>query len=249
MDKKQYYTKNKEKILERQKEYRKKNKDRLSEQKRKYCQKNKNILSKKKKEWYQKNKDRILKQAKEYYQENKDLLSKNHRKYYQENKKRLLKYYREYYQKYYQKNKDLILERQREYCQKNRYKINKNDREKNKKDLKYNLNNKVKRSISHALKDNKNGRRWEILVGYTVNDLIKHLQSTMPKGYDWQDVLEGRLHIDHIIPISVFNFTKPEHPDFKRCWALENLQLLPAKENILKNNKIYKPFQPSLILE
>lgn len=34
--------------------------------------------------------------------------------------------------------------------------------------------------------------------------------------------------------------------DFKRCWALRNLQLLPAKDNLRKNAKIGKPFQPSL---
>lgn len=28
-------------------------------------------------------------------------------------------------------------------------------------------------------------------------------------------------------------------------WALKNLQLLPAKENMTKNAKLEKPFQPS----
>jgi len=68
----------------------------------------------------------------------------------------------------------------------------------------------------------------------------------MPKGYCWQDFLEGKLHIDHKIPISAFNFTKSEHIDFKRCWALSNLQLLPARENIIKSNHLSKPFQPAL---
>ena len=45
---------------------------------------------------------------------------------------------------------------------------------------------------------------------------------------------------------SAFNFSKPEHIDFKRCWSLENLRLLPAMENIKKHNKLFKPFQPAL---
>lgn len=98
------------------------------------------------------------------------------------------------------------------------------------------------------LRDEKNGRHWGSLIGYTIHKLTKHLQRTMPKGYSWQDYLRGRLHIDHIIPISAFNFTKSEHPDFRRCWALGNLRLLPAKENMIKHNKLDKPFQLALEL-
>jgi len=32
----------------------------------------------------------------------------------------------------------------------------------------------------------------------------------------------------------------------KRCWALSNLRLLPAKENMIKHNKLDRPFQPAL---
>jgi len=167
----------------------------------------------------------------------------------------------EYMKKYREKNKDKINEQKRQrvkinseyqilYRKKNKEKVNKNrrryEKERKKIDLKYNLNYKISRVIRISLKGNKNGRCWEDLVGYTVNDLIKRLQATMPKGYIWQDFLEGKLHIDHKIPKSIFNFTKPEHIDFKRCWALKNLQLLPARENLIKSNKIKKPFQLSL---
>lgn len=83
------------------------------------------------------------------------------------------------------------------------------------------------------------------MVGYKLEELEKHLQSTVPKGYTWQDFLDGELWIDHIIPVSVFNFTKPEHEDFKRCWALENLRVIPARENMEKGARLYEPFQAS----
>ena len=119
--------------------------------------------------------------------------------------------------------------------------------EKNKKNLQYRLNQRMRSSIWCALKKSvKNGRKWEELVGYTVEQLKKHLKSTMPDNYLWQDFLDGELHIDHIIPISAFNFDIPEHLDFRRCWALENLRLLPKKENLSKFNKIIMPFQTSL---
>jgi hypothetical protein len=184
--------------------------------------------------------------SKKYYQNNKDKISKYNKKYQEENREKVLKQK----QIYREANKKRIAEYRKEYNKNNKNKIlkHKNQYAKNKRktDLKYNLSNRISRSIRHTIKDNKNGKHWESLVGYTTNDLIKHLQKTIPKGYTWQDFMEGKLHIDHIIPISVFNFTKPEHIDFKRCWSLKNLRLLPAEENLKKNNKLYKPFQPAL---
>lgn len=113
-------------------------------------------------------------------------------------------------------------------------------------DLNYNLSHRMSSMIWQSLKGNKAGRTWESLTGYNLADLIKRLKKTMPAGYTWEDIFNGKLHIDHIIPISAFNFTKPEHTDFKRCWALSNLRLLPVKENLSKHNHLDRPFQPAL---
>jgi len=142
----------------------------------------------------------------------------------------------------------------KEYCKDNKIDYYKEYRrryynKKYKTDLKHQLSHKIKVAIYISLKrGSKKGRHWEDLVGYTCNRLKKYLEKTMPKNYTWQDYMEGYLHIDHIIPISVFNFIKSEHPDFKRCWALDNLQLLPARDNHKKINKLKKPFQPALRL-
>lgn len=113
-------------------------------------------------------------------------------------------------------------------------------------DLKFNLNSRMSCLIRQSLKSNKAGRHWEDLVEYNLKDLIRRLKKTIPIGYTWQDYMNGRLHIDHIIPKSAFNFTKVKHTDFQRCWALDNLQLLSARENLIKTNKILRPFQPCL---
>lgn len=121
--------------------------------------------------------------------------------------------------------------------------------ERQKKDLKYRLNCRMKTGIRQSLKfGSKNGRSWESLVPYNYKQLKRRLDFTMPNGYTWQDFLNGDLHIDHIIPISAFNFDESEHLDFSKCWALSNLQLLPAKENISKGKKLYVTIQPSLRL-
>ena len=120
-------------------------------------------------------------------------------------------------------------------------------RDKYRRDEKYSLNGRISSTIWKSLRHNVKGKKeWEGKVGYTLKHLIKHLKKTIPERHTWQDFLNGKLHIDHIIPKNVFNFTDPEHIDFKRCWALQNLRLLPARENIKKGSKLSKPFQPAL---
>jgi hypothetical protein len=117
---------------------------------------------------------------------------------------------------------------------------------------KFNINHVLSRNfsnqISKALKERGGRKRgsWETILGYTTADLKSHLMRTMPDGYVWGDYLSGELHVDHIIPISAHNYESQNDIDFKRCWALSNLRLLPRLENMRKKDKLDKPFQPSL---
>lgn len=97
------------------------------------------------------------------------------------------------------------------------------------------IDHRMTTAIRIALNGGKNKRKWTDLVGYTTRDLIDHLSKTMPHGYSWDRL--GELHIDHIIPKSLFRYESVEDSSFKACWALDNLQLLPALENLKKNNK------------
>lgn len=98
--------------------------------------------------------------------------------------------------------------------------------------------------MSDCLRHGKGGRSWEKLVNFTLKELMAHLEKQFQSGMTWSNY--GEWHIDHIIPVSVFNYTSPEHIDFKRCWSLSNLQPLWAKDNFDKKAKITEPFQPSL---
>lgn len=127
--------------------------------------------------------------------------------------------------------------------------INRKEREyqKARADLGFRISRNLRAAIHSSLRGNKNGARWERIVGYTAEKLIKHLEKNFKPGMNWRNY--GLWHIDHKTPISVFNFTSYRHPDFKRCWSLKNLQPLWAAENLSKNNKLTKPFQPLLPLE
>ncbi|MBA7554373.1 hypothetical protein ES705_46988 [subsurface metagenome] len=204
--------------LEISKQWRKDN----PEYAKQYYKNNLEKVKERSKQWYKNNLEYMKKYAKKYYKNNLEKVNKCHKQWRKNNIEEVRKYHNQY-----QKDRDKI-------------------------DLKFNLNRKIGKAICQSLKinnygqSNKKGRHWEPLVGYTLNDLLDRLRKTMPAGYTWKDYLTGDLHIDHIIPISAFNFTRPEHTDFKRCWELENLQLLPAKENLIKHNNLDKPFQPAL---
>lgn len=117
-------------------------------------------------------------------------------------------------------------------------------------DLRYALRIRMTNMIGQTLRrrrSGKGGKSWRQLVPYTIDELKHHLQKTMPNGYTWDDFMSGRLHIDHKIPHSVFNYSSPADHDFTRCWALSNLQLLPAEINIKKGASLSKPFQPTLL--
>ena len=152
-----------------------------------------------------------------------------------------------YKKAYYQKNKDKIIIRQKIYNNKHRIEISKYFCSLLKSNISYRLNRLMGSSIWKILKSKKDGKSWIKYTDYTLGELVEHLKSTLPKGYTWDDYINGAdLHIDHIIPKSIFNITSMECTDFKRCWSLNNLQLLPAKENLIKGAKLNKPFQPSL---
>jgi len=183
------------------------------------------------KEYQLKNKDKINKRERESYLRNKDKRNKQQKEYNIKNRDKILEYQKEYYYK----NREKILEKNIEY-NRTRYKT----------DPKYRLNMNISGRVRNSLKGNKNGRHWEDLVGYTLNDLKKHIEKQFTDGMNWANY--GEWHIDHIIPLSAFNFTKPKHIGFRKAWTLENLQPLWAEENLSKNAKLYYDFQGHLAI-
>ncbi len=96
----------------------------------------------------------------------------------------------------------------------------------------------IRNTIKRWTGESKRGRSWESVVGYTAEQVLERLLSTMPEGYSWDDFQSGALHIDHIHPISRFDFSSYEDEQFRQCWALSNLQLLPAHDNMSKWNRL-----------
>jgi hypothetical protein len=106
-----------------------------------------------------------------------------------------------------------------------------------KKNVSYLINHRMADGIRKSLRNNKKGK-WLGYVDYSVEELWTRLLDTMPSGYTVEDFISGELHIDHIYPMSKFDIQSPQDEGFTKCWALGNLRLLPAIENIRKSNKV-----------
>ena len=223
-----YYKNNQEKIAARGKQYYQDNKERIRERHKQYYQDDKEETAARGKQYYQDNKEKI----KQYRQDNKEKIAAKAKQWHQANKERQNKRSRDYYKKnkekiaaqakrYYQDNKERRNEYRNEYV-KNRLKNDEQFR------IRYYLSTALRKSLKTAKTTKKNSTLN--YIGCSIESLQEHLNST--KKPDWGD----NLHIDHIIPSSLFDHTNEE--EIKKCWNWRNLRYLPAEKNMSKKDKL-----------
>ena len=157
---------------------------------------------------------------------------------------------KEYSKQYRQDNKEEINEYNKQYREDNKeqlkqydqdHKEERNERDRNRyhNDPAYALMKNVSRQVRAMLKrtgGSKNGESVEKYLPYTDEELWNHLRSGYTEGMN--DNNYGEWEIDHKNPQSLLLFDSMDHPNFLKCWALENLQPLWAADNISKSNKI-----------
>lgn len=143
---------------------------------------------------------------------------------------------------YLKNNKDIIYER-----------VNKRRKIRRKEDPSYRLRNLISRSVSRMLKQNltsKKGGSIKSNLLYSIDELKKHLESKfepwmnwgnqgkyIPQNWDDKDQSTWTWQLDHIIPQYDLPYKSMEDENFKKCWSLENLRPLSAKQNILDRNR------------
>jgi hypothetical protein len=234
-------------------------------QKCKICLKENKI--KQDKVYYALNKDKIKIKNKKFRQENKEKIKQQNKNYYENNKSLILSKQKQYVLKnelktkrynkiYYVKNKNKLKQNQKRYFEKNKKHIN--NYKNNWRKLKYKevssfrLESFVRRSVNLYIKD-KATKSYKLLenLPYTIQELKKHLESLFEPWMNWEnygvyrklkwddnDKSTWKWHIDHIIPQSKLPYNSLKDENFKKCWALENLRPLSAKENLIKGNKL-----------
>lgn len=143
---------------------------------------------------------------------------------------------------------DCVLILKREYCIENRDKIIKmrqteefkiKRREAKKKRLRedpvYKLRESISNTVNKAFKkfgSNKVGNSILKYLNYEITALRDHLESQFDEHMTWEN--HGTYwHLDHIIPQSDLPYLSMEDDNFKKCWALDNLRPLEARQNVL----------------
>lgn len=189
---------------------------------------------------------------KEYNKINKEHIKQKHKKYVESHKERLELIYKEYDEAH--KEEKAVYNRQ--YFIKNKDALNVKRRIDKKKRYKeepvFRLRHAVSSSIRKYLKINnssKNNLSCLKYLGYTIDELKKHLESQFEDWMSWEnqgmynkkdwdenDPSTWKWQIDHITPQSSLPYTSMEDENFKKCWALDNLRPISALENLKKRN-------------
>lgn len=101
----------------------------------------------------------------------------------------------------------------------------------------------ISRGIRRSIGGQKGGRHWEEVLGYSIHDLMVHLEAQFARGMTWANY--GEWHIDHIRSVRDFNITSLDDPALLECWSLWNLRPLWARDN---HSKGYTNLEPPLPL-
>ena len=141
-------------------------------------------------------------------------------------------------------NADKINKRVTKYNSKNRKRINAYYRERRKNPI-IRLRHGVSCLVRFYIKGVKSGSVLDFLP-YSIEDLRKHLENQFEDWMTWDNW--GKYNsktwddnnqstwiwqIDHIIPQSSLPYFSMQDDNFKKCWSLDNLRPLSAKENII----------------
>lgn len=105
-------------------------------------------------------------------------------------------------------------------------------KERLKNDEQFRIRQYLSSNLRQCLKRVEKVKKSSILkyIGCSMEDLQNHLNST--KQPEWGD----DVHIDHIIPSSLFDHTNEE--EIKKCWHWRNLRYLPSIYNKSKGNTL-----------
>lgn len=224
---KEYYLKNKTRLLKLTRTYKQKNEVKLKEQNKQYYIKNKKEIRKKQnrysRRYYRNNKQRVLKNAAKWKKRHTQRLKLQGKAYRTKNKARIQRWGKKYNNQYRRKNKVRIAAYFKQKLQN---------------DPIYRFKQQVRLMIhgSFGRKDLAKRQKTEKLLGCSLEEFRKHIESQLPKGKSLKDLGRYGYHIDHIIPLA----TASTHEEITTLCHYTNLQPLWWEDNLKKSGKIDK---------
>jgi hypothetical protein len=185
----------------------------------KYYQKNKDKKSNYNQQYYQDNINKENERSLNYYYNNRESISLQKKEFLKNNRKELNQQCREYKKN----NPDKIKKYKRVY-----------EKEKRETNQGYKIQQIIRANFLQQMKrsDIKKEKSFFKYTEIHFTEYLKHLENDPL----WNNYNSKEYHIDHIIPCALYNFLNEN--DIKKCWHPYNLRILPAKENILKRDKL-----------
>ena len=181
-----------------------------------------------------KNKEKRTKKHLAYRRDNLEKCKVWEKKYKLENKPQI----KEKNKKYRELHLDTIKKKQADFFRLHKDKITLKRKIKRNTDLQTKLKHKLRSRLASALKIRRVSKLYHTfdLIGCTPEFLTSYIKSKLKDEMTEQDLLNGKIHIDHIIPCAAFDLTKEEAQ--RKCFHYTNLQPLWAIDNLRKNAKI-----------
>ena len=73
-------------------------------------------------------------------------------------------------------------------------------------------------------------------LGYTPEQLKSHIERQFKGRMSWDAFSQGKIHIDHIRPLAVFDLSDPDQ--FREAFSLPNMRPLWAADNLAKSARV-----------
>jgi hypothetical protein len=192
------------------------NKEKLSEARSRWKTNNVERLRELQRKWRKKNREHYRRMQAAYRKKNRERLNAWMRAHYAKNKDRR----NAINQKWKNANRDQLAQARRKYVRQ-RYAT----------DIQFKLANIIRSRLIRVLKGRRKGVKTLELLGCSFNELKLHLESGFDEKMTWDN--HGTYwHVDHIIPLAVFDLTDEE--DLRAACNYRNLQPLEATANMKK---------------
>ena len=96
----------------------------------------------------------------------------------------------------------------------------------------------IRNSFKHKTLKRKKDTKTVFLLGCSIEEFIKHIESYFKKGMTWSNYgnRENEWNLDHIIPVSSFDLDKKSEQ--LKAFNYKNYQPMWAKENFKKGNRL-----------
>jgi len=170
-----------------------------------------------------------------HYERNKEKIIAHRLKRYEANKDQELSANRVYREN----NKQKIAEQKADYYQANKQELQRKQADRIAACPSRRMAKSVSLAVNKALRKQgkvKGGRTFTALP-YSSQELAEHLERQFDEKMNWGNY-GSYWDLDHIYPQSLLPYDNLDHPNFQKCWALDNLQPLEHIANLRKSNRV-----------